>query len=77
MNYTSFINKYRVEEAMSILTDKRYQDLRIDEVSDMVGFSNRQSFYAAFYKFIGITPKDYKLNHIADATTAKVKKKHE
>ena len=49
MNYTSFINKYRIEEAMSILVDKRYKNLRIEEVSDMVGFANRQSFYASFY----------------------------
>lgn len=60
MNYSSFINKYRIEEAMSILVDKRYQELRIEEVSDMVGFSNRQSFYAAFYRITGITPREYK-----------------
>ena len=48
MNYTSFVNKYRIEEAMTILVDKRYQKLRMEEVSDMVGFSNRQSFYASF-----------------------------
>ena len=72
MNYTSFVNKYRIEEAMSILTDKRYQDLRIEEVSDMVGFSNRQSFYASFYKLIGITPREYRLQH---ASNVKPKKK--
>ena len=63
MNYTSFINKYRIEEAMSILVDKRYQDLRIEEVSDMVGFANRQSFYASFYRIMGITPKEYRVAH--------------
>lgn len=63
MNYTSFVNKYRVEEAMSILTDRRYKDLRIEEVSDMVGFANRQSFYASFYKLMGITPKAYRQQH--------------
>lgn len=63
MNYTSFVNKYRIEEAMSILVDKRYQDMRIEEVSDMVGFSNRQSFYASFYRIKGITPKEYRLLH--------------
>jgi AraC-like DNA-binding protein len=63
MNYTSFVNKYRIEEAMSILVDKRYQDLRIEEVSDMVGFSNRQSFYASFYRLIGITPREYRIKH--------------
>ncbi len=71
MNYTSFINKYRIEEAMSILTDKRYQDLRIEQVSDMVGFANRQSFYASFYKFTGITPKEYKQQHSTAAAKPK------
>ena len=42
MNYSSFINKFRIEEAMTILVDKRYLDLKMEDVSDMVGFSNRQ-----------------------------------
>ena len=46
MNYTSFVNKYRIEEAMALLTDRRYQNLNMEEISDMVGFSNRESFYA-------------------------------
>jgi AraC-like DNA-binding protein len=74
MNYTSFVNKYRIEEAMSILVDKRYRDLRIEEVSDMVGFSNRQSFYASFYRVTGITPKEYKRMH-AGVTEPKRKQK--
>ena len=71
MNYTTFINKYRIEEAMSILTDKRYGDLRIEEVSDMVGFSNRQSFYASFYRVMGMTPRDYRLQHLEQHPTMK------
>ena len=73
MNYTSFVNKYRIEEAMSILTDRRYQNLRIEEVSDMVGFANRQSFYASFYKIMGITPKEYKVLHGPKPTKTKKK----
>ena len=64
MNYASFVNKYRIEEAMSILVDKRYQDLRMEEVSDMVGFANRQSFYASFYKIMKMTPREYRLQHL-------------
>lgn len=64
MNYTSYVNKYRIQEAMSLLVDKRYQDLNMEDISDMVGFSNRQSFYASFYKINGITPRDYKLQHL-------------
>lgn len=65
MNYTSFINKYRIEDAMTILVDRRYLDLKMEEVSDMVGFANRQSFYASFYKFMGMTPREYRIRHLA------------
>ena len=63
MNYTSFINKFRIDEAMTLLTDKRYAHYNMQEIADMVGFANRQSFYAAFYRLTGITPRQYKLKH--------------
>ena len=74
MNYASFINKYRIEEAMSILVDKRYQNLRMEEVSDMVGFANRQSFYASFYKLMNMTPRDYRMQHLQQHPSQAVKK---
>ena len=64
MNYTSFVNKFRIEEAMALLVDRRYVDLNMEEISDMVGFANRQSFYASFYKINGMTPRDYKVRHL-------------
>ena len=74
-NYTSFVNKFRIEEAMTLLTDKRYQDLNMEEISDMVGFANRQSFYASFYRINGITPREYKLQHFKQHPADEVKKK--
>lgn len=74
MNYTSLINKYRIEEAMSILVDKRYQDLKIEDVSSMVGFSNRQSFYASFYRIMGMTPREYRLKYQTAHASGKKKK---
>ncbi len=65
MNYTSFVNKFRIEEAMSILVDKRYNDLSMEDVSDMVGFANRQSFYASFFKIKNMTPREYKMKYIS------------
>ena len=65
MNYTSFVNKFRIEEAMALLVDKRYQDLNMEDISDMVGFSNRQSFYASFYRINGVPPRDYKMRHLS------------
>ncbi|MBR4730840.1 MAG: AraC family transcriptional regulator [Prevotella sp.] len=75
MNYTSFVNKYRIDEAMTILVDKRYQDLRMEEISDMVGFSNRQSFYASFFRLVGITPRDYRLQHLQQHPAMKATKR--
>ena len=64
MNYTSFINKFRIEEAMALLVDRRYLDLNMEDISDMVGFANRQSFYASFYKITGMTPRQYKMQQL-------------
>ena len=77
MNFTSFVNSYRINDAKSILVDKRYQNLNIEEVSDMVGFSNRQSFYAAFYRFTGITPRQWRIDNLRQhpSMVAKNKKK--
>lgn len=65
VNYTTFVNKFRVDEAMSLLSDRRYSKLNMEEISDIVGFANRQSFYASFYKFVGMTPREFKLQSLA------------
>jgi AraC-like DNA-binding protein len=44
----------------------------MEEVSDMVGFANRQSFYASFYRVMGMTPRDYRLQHLEQHPTMKV-----
>ncbi len=62
MNYSSFVNKCRIDAAIALLKDKRNRRLKMEDVGDLVGFSNRQSFYAAFYKFTGLTPKQFKQN---------------
>jgi len=60
-NYSTFINKYRIDDAMSLLTDKRYQRVRVEDIGTMVGFANRQTFYGSFYRFLKMTPKEYRL----------------
>lgn len=63
-NYTSFVNKHRIEEAMKMLKDPRCKDLNVEDVAITVGFANRQSFYTAFERINGITPKAYKQQNI-------------
>ena len=63
-NYSCLLNRYRINDAKHLLVDKRYKDKNIEEISAMVGFANRQSFYSAFYKLVKETPNDYRRNHI-------------
>ena len=65
-NFTSFVNSYRINDAMTLLTDKRYIGLNMGDIADMVGFPNRQTYYAAFYKFQGTTPRDYKMKYLLE-----------
>ena len=62
-NFSCLINEYRIKEAMHKLTDKRYSDMSIERIGAMVGFANRQSFYASFYRIMGETPNHYRKRH--------------
>ena len=62
-NFSCLINEYRIKEAMHRMTDKRFADMTIEEIGKMVGFANRQSFYASFYRMMKETPNDYRKRH--------------
>ena len=64
MSYCELVNYYRVNEAMTLLTDRRYLRMRVEDISEMVGFSNRQSFYVAFYRLRKMTPRQYKMQFL-------------
>ena len=63
MNYSSLVNEYRVKDALLLLVDKRYASKSIEQISALVGFANRQSFYSAFYRNVGEAPNDYRKRH--------------
>ena len=62
-NFSCLVNEYRIKEAMHRMTDKRYADMTIEEIGTLVGFANRQSFYASFYRVMGETPNNYRKRH--------------
>ena len=64
MNYSCLLNEYRVKDAAQYLADKRYEDKNVEEISARVGFANRQSFYAAFYKNMGETPNSFRKRNL-------------
>lgn len=63
MNYSCLVNELRIRDAVNMLVDKRYQDKTMEEIGRMSGFTNRQSFYAAFFKEKGEAPFQYKKRH--------------
>ena len=58
LNFNSFINKYRIEEAKRLLKERPEET--IISIAFTVGFNNRSSFNAAFLAYTGLTPKEYR-----------------
>ncbi len=60
VNFNTFINKYRVEEAKRIMKENNRQGgLTLDVVGQEAGFKSRSSLYAAFKKFENKTPAKF------------------
>lgn len=61
-NFNTFINEYRVKEAIKVMSDKKSDLISIDSIALEVGFGNRISFYQAFKKITGLSPSDFRNN---------------
>ncbi len=59
-NYSQMVNEFRIKDAMYMLKDKHNAKMTVEDIALAVGFSNRQSFYAAFYKRTGTSPREYR-----------------
>lgn len=59
-NFATFLNRYRVREAIQLMSDDQYASYKIEAIGEMCGYSNRQMFHAAFKKEMGITPTHFR-----------------
>jgi YesN/AraC family two-component response regulator len=59
VNFSSYVNEYRVKEARRLLTDKQYHHLKIESIAGDAGFNSVSAFNNAFKKFTGLTPSFY------------------
>ncbi|MBK8420887.1 helix-turn-helix domain-containing protein [Candidatus Villigracilis saccharophilus] len=64
MNFASYINQYRVEEAKSILVNKPEESTLA--VGFQVGFGSKQSFNTIFKQQTGTTPSGYRKQTMDD-----------
>ncbi|MGC3978598.1 MAG: helix-turn-helix domain-containing protein [Paludibacteraceae bacterium] len=59
-NFNTYINEYRVKEAIRLLSDPANKFLSVDDMGVQAGFSSRSSFYESFRKMTGISPSQFK-----------------
>ena len=62
-NYSQMVNEFRIKEAMYLLKNFHSRKMTMEDIALNVGFSNRQSFYSAFDKRTGMTPRDYRMQN--------------
>lgn len=58
MNYSKLINSYRINEAKRLIYNNKYENL--NEVMKACGFNSRTTFYTAFNKYTGMSPKQFR-----------------
>lgn len=60
MSVNSYINKFRIEKAIALLTTT---DLSMIEISEQTGFNNQRYFSTLFRQITGSTPTKYREEH--------------
>lgn len=61
MNFSAFINRYRVMDASKMLGDAAsFGRLSLQGIAESVGFKSRTSFIASFKQFVGMLPSEYR-----------------
>jgi len=61
-NFNTFINEYRIKEAIQLLSKKDANKFTIDAIAFDVGFNNRINFYRIFKKMTGLSPVEFRKN---------------
>lgn len=60
MNFSDYINQFRIQEAENLLRNTTRQEMNIIEIAYEVGFNNKNSFNNAFKKINGFTATEYR-----------------
>ena len=61
-NFSSYVNEYRIKEAIRIMSDPANDKLTLDCIAYESGFNDRQNFHRVFKKSTGLSPGDFRKN---------------
>ena len=59
VNFSTFLNGYRIKEAIRLLNDSNAQSYKIESIGNMCGFNSRQVFHRVFKKETGMNIRQY------------------
>ncbi len=63
-SFLELINKYRIEEAKSLILDPKLNET-IEGIGYSVGFNSKSTFHSAFKRITGQTPSEFKASKIS------------
>jgi AraC-like DNA-binding protein len=59
MRFNDYINQFRIEETKRQLLSSENKHLTIEAISEQCGFKSKSTFFRAFKKEVGLTPKQF------------------
>ena len=59
VNFYQFINEYRIEKFKQLVQSSKFHQFTLLGLATEAGFSSKSTFYTAFKKLEGMTPKQY------------------
>jgi len=62
-SFFEYLAELRIGKSKSLLSDPRYHNVTIDEISFMVGNNSRSAFNRVFKSLTGTTPAEFRKNH--------------
>nr|WP_255651053.1 AraC family transcriptional regulator [Cesiribacter sp. SM1] len=59
-SFFEYVGQLRIAEARHMLQDPRNSHLKIEEIAEMSGYLSKSAFNAAFKKYTGNTPGEFR-----------------
>ena len=60
MNYSQYINSFRIAEALRLMGIPDYEDAPLMDLAGMAGFNSQTTFYKIFQQSTGVSPSAYR-----------------
>jgi AraC-like DNA-binding protein len=64
-NFNAMLHEYRIEDASQVLSDRESQNLPVLTIALSVGYQSITPFNNAFRQIKGVTPSEYRKQHLA------------